>query len=71
MFGSLLLSHDILYINLEHFFVVEIVVVLASVHAQTSNAITELVRIVSCVVFAGQLRMHLDHESILDITASP
>ena len=51
--------------------VVEIVVVLASVHAQTSNAITELVRIVSCVVFAGQLRMHLDHESILDITASP
>ena len=57
--------------SLELFFVVDIVVVLDSVHAQADNAITELVKIFSCVVFARLLRMHLEDDSVLDISASP
>ena len=57
--------------SLELFFVVDIVVVLDSVRAQVDNAITELVKMFSCVVSARLLRMHLEDDSVLDISASP
>ena len=56
--------------SLELFFVVDIVVVLDSVHAQVDNAITELVKMFSCVVSARLLRMHLEDNSIKDVSAS-
>ena len=56
--------------SLELFFVVDIVVGLDNVHAVAGNAITELVKIFSCVVFARLLRMHLEDDSILDTSAS-
>ena len=56
--------------TLELFFVVDIVVVLDSIHAQADNAIIELVKIFSCD-FTGLLRMHWEDDSVLDISASP
>mgnify|MGYP007069654159 CR=1 FL=1 len=57
--------------SLKLFFVVDILVVLDSVHAQAGNAITELVKIFSRIVFVGLLRMHLEDDSVLDISVSP